>query len=269
MKRSPVLQAFIDIVYEGLEKFGRYYSSYRAFVVDNEDPKGWGRVRLQIPGIADNEMDYWAWPKNQFSGRGFGCKITPPKGTLVWAEFEQGDPNKPLFSHGHFGEPDELPKELHSPNIFWFRAPKGSLVEIDDDKEEIRVTDFFENKIVLNKNGVSIKTSGKVFLGDENQAAQPATLGDTAEKILAEHNKGILGALKSIEGLTGDMGGLFTKLAASGTPLGAAAMLISQGATIAKNAKAATSLLGPLNESISGLTKEIPKVKSSKIRIDE
>ena len=71
-----VVEILKNIIYRGLESLGRYYSSYGGFVVDNNDPDYCGRLKLKVPEIyGDDIMDYWAWPKGFYSGKGYGMQI--------------------------------------------------------------------------------------------------------------------------------------------------------------------------------------------------
>ena len=131
---------------EGFEKFGRYYSKYRGFVADNEDPDGFGRLKLVIPQITGKQaLQYWAWPANNFAGDGYGMQIIPKKGDMVWVEFEMGNTRNPIWNFGHFsflpdGKTPEKPAELKDINNFWFMTPEGQRVELDDTNKQIIVT---------------------------------------------------------------------------------------------------------------------------------
>lgn len=267
---NPVVKLFKELAYKGLERFGLYYSIYRAFVYDNEDPDGMQRLQLVIPGISDNPSEIWAWGRGQFVGENYGMQILPQKGDMVWVSFDQGNPNFPVWEHGHCGE-NEIPKELRNPNIFWFRTPKGFLVEIDDDKEEIRVQDIFSNSIYLNKNGISLaaKGKGKVFLGDINKAAQSGVLGENLEKILGTLSGGILGAMKNLTNTNKELVSLVTKMSAAPTPAALLTVVTSNAVGFNKSLKDSETEMSKSNESISALNKTIPGIKSSKVRIDE
>lgn len=267
---NPILQLLQTMVYHGLERLGRYYASYRGFVADNQDPEGMQRLRLVIPGIADNPMETWAWGKGQYSGKGYGCQVLPTKGDMVWVTFENGDPNFPIWEHGHFGE-GEIPKEKQSAEIFWFKTPKGFGVEIDDEKEQITLEDIFGNQIIMNEKGISLGLKGKsnVFLGSVDKAAQASVLGDNLEKVVAAQNKGLLGALKGIKDVGKGLTDFATKMAAAGTPAG---LIITLGTEVPKLTKAVSDSdknVDESNKSITDLTKTIPGIKSSKIRINE
>lgn len=62
---------------------------YRARVVSVSDPRGEGRVRLQVPALFGSAVTGWAEPLFEAE--------TPAVGTRVWAAFEAGDPGLPLF----------------------------------------------------------------------------------------------------------------------------------------------------------------------------
>lgn len=119
------------LVQQGLEYFGRYYSSYRAFVIDTEDPKGMNRVKVVLPTIHSNDEEgTWAYPKNNWGGKDYGTNLQPLKGDMVWVEFELGDLDYPIWSHGGYAK-DEKPKEFVN-NTYGLKTPKGNLVIVDD-----------------------------------------------------------------------------------------------------------------------------------------
>jgi hypothetical protein len=162
-------KALIDIVHvlvrEGFEKFGRYYSDYRGFVFDNEDPDGLARVQLVIPEITGPQpLNIWAWPKGVFSGVGYGSQVIPKKGEMVWVSFEKGNPRAPMYVLGHHGySPDgktpEKPERLKDIKNYWFMTPEGQGIELDDTKKEI-----------------ILSIIGKFKLGD-GEVTEPAVLG--------------------------------------------------------------------------------------------
>lgn len=138
----PIVGFLKDIMTFGLESIGRYYSSYRAVVCDTDDPLQIGRVRLVIPEISGTDQySYWAIPKGAFSGTGFGSQIIPPVGEIVWAEFERGHPEVPIYSHGHFGQ-GEMPTDdadMLDVNCYWFRTPYGHTIKLNDTKKYITI----------------------------------------------------------------------------------------------------------------------------------
>lgn len=171
---NPLLKLFNKLIIKGFEPFGRYYSSYRGFVVDNNDPDHFSRVKLRVPAVFGTEaLDYWAWQKDCFSGPGYGFQCIPKVGDMVWVEFELGDPRKPIWSYGHFSlDKDNNPdKEKSLSNItnYWFKTPGGLLIELDDTNSVIRLT---------NANGKIISFKDTINLGSED-AKEQVILGNT------------------------------------------------------------------------------------------
>lgn len=101
---------------------GLLFGFYRGLVIDSDDPKQTGRVKIRIPDIMVNkstcgefcEGGLWARPGNlQLGGRNVrdtlgprctfpealyqGQCLIPPKGSHVFVFFEGGDPNRPFY----------------------------------------------------------------------------------------------------------------------------------------------------------------------------
>ena len=157
------------LVYDGFEAFGRYYSSYPGFVIQNEDPEGMQRLILKIPVIAsDQVVNIWALPKGMYGGEGHGVFITPSIGDMVWVSFRNGNPKFPMWSFGYKRQ-GLTPKELNNPKLFWFQTPSGILVKIDDVSKEISTT---------HPDGMTQVIRGKeVFIGDKESTSQYVPLG--------------------------------------------------------------------------------------------
>jgi hypothetical protein len=76
----------------------RYYGKYRATVVNNIDPLGQGRLLLTIPDVKGFLPSTWALPCVPSAGVLMGMYVIPPPiGAGVWVEFEQGDPDYPIW----------------------------------------------------------------------------------------------------------------------------------------------------------------------------
>jgi hypothetical protein len=217
---SALAQLFNQLIVSGFEKFGRYYSSYRGFVVRNDDPSGYGRLQLKVPQIYGSQtFEYWAWQKNCFSGEGYGMQCIPPLGSMVYVEFEFGDPKKPIWSYGHFGKntngQNEKPQELENINNFWFKTPGGHLVELDDTNKVVRLTNTNGKYLEITDNGISF-VSDVISLGKSGGSAEPIPLGNTL--------KGLLERLIDATGKLSDASGriqVTTAWGPSGPPLNA------------------------------------------------
>lgn len=84
------------------DEFGnaRFSGVYRAIVVDNNDPLGKNRLRLQIPQLLGEEVTGWCWGIHQPDVFIHG----PAIGEGVWVMFEGGDPSYPVWL-GTFNKP--------------------------------------------------------------------------------------------------------------------------------------------------------------------
>ena len=130
-------ETFESIIYNGLESLGKYYSSYRGYVIDNDDPLRMNRIKVNVPSVTRHlPHPSWVYPKGGFVGKDYGVQVLPQKGDMVWIEFDHGDTKYPIWSHGHFTK-GELPEEFYSPNVYGFKSPKGQVVVIDDENEQI------------------------------------------------------------------------------------------------------------------------------------
>ncbi|HVR34864.1 MAG TPA: phage baseplate assembly protein V [Methylomirabilota bacterium] len=87
----------------------RYYGKYRGMVINNVDPMQIGRVQVQVPDVAGLIPGSWAMPCLPFTGKQMGLWAIPQIGTGVWIEFEQGNPDFPIWSGCWFGSAAEVP----------------------------------------------------------------------------------------------------------------------------------------------------------------
>jgi hypothetical protein len=155
----------------------KYFGCYRAIVLNNDDPRRLGRVILQVPEIFGTDLQTdWAYPKTGFMSAGNSSGTVPvkpqdqpvdgpavgepagvpyvrsdrdgDKGDFcipdisdgVWAEFEAGDPCRPLWSGRWWSEPaggpetPMLARELTDESQM---APKGTDVMITATDQEL------------------------------------------------------------------------------------------------------------------------------------
>ena len=91
------------------EKRNRFFGKYRGLVIENIDPEQIGRVLVQVPDVLGETPSSWAMPCVPAAGIQSGCFIVPPIGSQVWVEFEQGDPDYPIWTGCFWGSAAELP----------------------------------------------------------------------------------------------------------------------------------------------------------------
>lgn len=87
----------------------KFYGKYRGMVISNIDPMQIGRLLVQVPDVTGLAPSSWAMPCFPFSGKQMGAWALPQIGTGVWVEFEQGNPDHPIWSGCWFGSPAEVP----------------------------------------------------------------------------------------------------------------------------------------------------------------
>lgn len=175
----------VGIIQErGVEALGRYYSSYRGIVMSVDDPEKAGKIAVQIPSIYN--ITKWAFPKYHHGGPNTGFKyLTPPVGSLVYVEFENGDPSHPLWSF-HGWAIDEVPEELNNPNTLGLVTPKGNKVYLNDDDGVLKVVtnggtsvkmvipddkeeDESEVTIDINDKGIQVKSKRNITIQDDDR----------------------------------------------------------------------------------------------------
>lgn len=87
----------------------RFYGKYRGLVIENLDPEQIGRVLLQVPDVLGEIPSSWAMPCVPVAGIQSGIFAVPPIGSQVWVEFEQGDPDYPIWTGGFWGLVADVP----------------------------------------------------------------------------------------------------------------------------------------------------------------
>lgn len=82
----------------------RYYGKYRGTVVNVLDPEKRGRIQAMVPDVSNVMLSSWAKPSLPT-----GMFTVPQIGAGVWIEFEQGDPNYPIWTGCYWGNAAETP----------------------------------------------------------------------------------------------------------------------------------------------------------------
>ena len=124
----------------GMEKLGRYYSQYRAIVLDPKpDDLNTGNIKVHIPRVQGGITSI-ARSKSFIGGPGFGCKFfAPHAGEIVWVEFENGNPTSPVWSYHTWGK-DECPKDLQDIHTCGIVTPNGNKFLIQETEDSNKVS---------------------------------------------------------------------------------------------------------------------------------
>ncbi len=99
----------LEQVQEGGVVRKRYYGKYRGTVVNNVDPMQIGRIQAIVPDVSGVIPTSWAMPCLPGAGINTGVFTVPQIGSGVWIEFEQGDPDQPIWVGGYWGTVAERP----------------------------------------------------------------------------------------------------------------------------------------------------------------
>ena len=87
----------------------KYFGKYRGVVLNNIDPMQRGRLQIQVPDVAGLIPTSWAMPCVPLAGLQNGMMALPVIGSGVWVEFEQGNPDHPIWVGCFWGSAAEVP----------------------------------------------------------------------------------------------------------------------------------------------------------------
>jgi hypothetical protein len=87
----------------------KYLGKYRGTVINNVDPERRGRIQAIVPDVSTVIPTTWAMPCIPVAGLQMGFFTVPLIGAGVWIEFEQGDPDYPIWTGCFWGTAAEVP----------------------------------------------------------------------------------------------------------------------------------------------------------------
>jgi uncharacterized protein involved in type VI secretion and phage assembly len=91
----------------------KYFGKFRGTVVNNVDPMQIGRIQVMVPDVSNVMLSSWAMPCVPVAGINMGMFTVPLIGSGVWVEFEQGDPDYPIWVGCFWGMAAEVPLLSH------------------------------------------------------------------------------------------------------------------------------------------------------------
>ena len=114
----------------------KFYGKYRGTVINNIDPMQIGRIQAMVPDVSALLPTSWAMPCVPIAGKQMGTYFVPQLGAGVWIEFEQGDPDYPIWVGGFWGLVAEVPALVlagnpASPSIVLQTGLQNSLIISD------------------------------------------------------------------------------------------------------------------------------------------
>ena len=96
-----------------MSEIKKYFGKYRGTVINNVDPMQIGRIQVMVPDVSNVMLSSWAMPCAPVAGINMGMFALPLIGAGVWVEFEQGDPDYPIWVGGFWGMAAEVPLLSH------------------------------------------------------------------------------------------------------------------------------------------------------------
>jgi uncharacterized protein involved in type VI secretion and phage assembly len=127
-------------------------------VIDNDDPKKLGRVRVQVPEVFGDETTGWCLPCSPYAGNGVGLAAVPPVGSLLFVEWPAGDTTRvPIWSGGAWPDGDGV--QDAGPETLVLTTPAGHKVVLRDESgsEAIEIEAASGAKVSLSNDGISIE----------------------------------------------------------------------------------------------------------------
>jgi len=130
----------------------RYYGKFRGTVIENIDPEQMGRIMAMVPDVLGITPSTWAMPCVPVAGIQGGIFAVPPIGSQVWIEFEQGDPDYPIWTGGFWGMVADVPVFATAPPAI----PPG---------QNIVLQTTGQNTLILSDSAPTPATGGIVLKG--------------------------------------------------------------------------------------------------------
>lgn len=153
-----------------------------------KDPDKELRVKVILPGLDAKTGAVWARLASSDAGKDRGCFFRPETGDEVVLGFFNDDPRKPVILGALFGSRNSPPADFGAPSeknlkkgfitkggtkLTFTDDEKASLlvetkgqgkILLDDDKESIQISDKHGNSLVMDKNGIQLKSEKGIQL---------------------------------------------------------------------------------------------------------
>lgn len=139
-----------------------FYGKYRGIVTDNKDPLSMGRIRARVPDVLGKEASGWALPCVPFAGDDMGFYAIPAVDARVWIEFEQGDPDYPIWVGCWWGSQDELPEEADDVQKVVIKTKNKQIVVLDGSSGQgsgeisLKTGNTQDQRLVMNSESIKI-----------------------------------------------------------------------------------------------------------------
>ncbi len=153
----------------------RFYGVTIGIVTNNQDPKGQGRVRVQLPWLAANAETFWARVVTPMAGKDRGLYFLPEVNDEVLVAFEHGRLEFPYILGALWNGEDTPPATNNDGknSMRLIKSRTGHTIQLDDSEEDAKIAiqdSSGKNRIVLSTqdNTLSITTDGDITIQSSN-----------------------------------------------------------------------------------------------------
>lgn len=122
----------------------QYFGKYKARVTDLNDPERRGRIRVQCPSVLGEGKSPWCEVCSPVAYDGGGDFCLPKIGDTVWVEFEEGNPNKPIWVGS------------------WWSIGKTPVSDYSS-ADSTRIIEYLGSKIQMSSRGITISSGGSTI----------------------------------------------------------------------------------------------------------
>lgn len=163
----------------------RYYGVVEAIVSESKGDDE-GRIKITFPWFDGSTVTDWCRVSQLYAGNGYGAAFVPEKGDEVAVAFVHGDMRFPIVIGGLYNGKDKPPAapvdgkdqktirtkaghqltfdDQSSQAAVRLTSAAGHTVELDDQGSKVRVEMSGGGSVVLDSNGITLKTSGDITL---------------------------------------------------------------------------------------------------------
>jgi uncharacterized protein involved in type VI secretion and phage assembly len=154
-------------------------------VTDNQDPEGWGRVKVKFPTLTEEHASNWARVVAMGAGKERGFDCLPEINDEVLVAFEQGDIHRPYIIGAVWNGKDKTPNPVKD-------AVADGKVRLRTFKTRVgHKIQFVEEDKGSSKKGACIETAGghKILINDSEKFVEIKTSG--GQKLRLDDSGGI------------------------------------------------------------------------------
>ncbi|WP_075187444.1 type VI secretion system tip protein VgrG [Teredinibacter haidensis] len=211
----------------------------------DEDPEGQYRVKVDIPLQQATEPGIWARLSHPYASAGFGSFFIPEIGDEVVLGYFSNDPGYPVILGSLYSKKNTSPLVHTAENhiktlitksklkiqfddenkILQLETPGGQSVTLDDDQENVVVTDSSGNTITMSSSGIDLDSSADISL---NAGGKISLTAGSSLECKATSDAKISGMNVSLDATTAfsASGNASSELKASGTTTVKGAMVM-------------------------------------------